>query len=78
MANLILDRQEWSHPLGSEFRMGEVSYSGFAKAEERGRQMAMQMLALNPTKRRECEAIWGLPYVKNRYPELYRDLKEGD
>lgn len=76
MANLILDKSEWSHPLGSEFRTGEVSYSGFAKAEERGRWMAMTALAANPQKRREAERVFGIQYVRNRYPELYRDLKE--
>lgn len=76
MANLNLLTPEWSHPLGSEFRTGEVSYSGFAKAEERGRWMAMTMLAANPTKRREAERVFGLQYVKNRYPELYQTLRE--
>ena len=76
MANLNLSTPEWSFPLGTDFRTGEVSYSGFAKSEERGRQMAMRALWHNPTRRKQAEQIWGLAYVKNRYPELYTALAD--
>lgn len=76
--NLGAGQTEWGHPLGSDFRVGEVSYSGFARSEEKGRQMAMRALLANPERRRQAEQIWGLQHVRNRYPELYAILKDGD
>lgn len=40
-------------------------------AREKGRLLACQRIAHDQEKRKEMEAVFGLPYCKARYPEAY-------
>lgn len=41
-------------------------------AREKGRLLAVQAIANDPIKRKECEDLFGKAYVMQRLPEAYR------
>jgi signal recognition particle subunit SEC65 len=57
-----------------------VSVSSFDEsvARERGRLLAAQAIANNPEQKKVVEAVYGIQYCRNRYPEAYYStLKTG-
>lgn len=47
----------------------------YNRAAERGRQMAVQAMILNPEQRELVEKTYGIKYCRNRYPEVYANAK---
>ena len=58
-----------------EARRG-FGFSEWSAAEERGRQMALAKLRVDPAARARVESVYGVAYCVARYPEVYRGLKE--
>lgn len=50
-----------------------MTLAEWSEAEERGRSLAAAKLASDPAKKAEVEAVYGLEYCRNRYPEAYRE-----
>ncbi len=42
-----------------------------AREYERGRQMALNAMRVDPEAKRRVEDAYGIPYCQDRYPELY-------
>ena len=53
----------------------EMTYSEYAEAQERGRQLAASVLATDAIKRAELETRFGIALMQRRYPEVYERLK---
>ena len=55
------------------FDMGFSNAEEFRRAAERGRRMAAEAVRLNPLKKAEMEARFGMERCRQRWPEAYRE-----
>lgn len=58
-------------PGQAAYEMGFPSLEEFRRAAERGRLMAAYNIQVDPEQRDKVEALYGVEFCRNRWPEAY-------